>query len=214
MLTFNKDSLGQLDFFLCHPDFLALLCFSWTLTPTFINHSLLSVHHSDKAHSRMCIELVFEGGNYQSWRDSGNTRRHTHSGWDRRTHLLWAMRSMSMRVTVCARAQRASGSRNVSFGVAPQRDFCMTAAETVESGKLEGGKGAVKYLRKRGVDGRVKSFEEIPHTGRNGWVNLAKFWRDDSFKHLHMHMERTFNALGPIYRYREEWLFTNCSSEW
>uniref|UniRef100_A0A8D3AWV9 steroid 11beta-monooxygenase n=1 Tax=Scophthalmus maximus TaxID=52904 RepID=A0A8D3AWV9_SCOMX len=53
---------------------------------------------------------------------------------------------------------------------------------------------------KRGVDGRVRSFEEIPHTGRNSWVNLLKFRREDNFKQLHKHMERTFNALGPIYR--------------
>uniref|UniRef100_A0A3B4AP67 steroid 11beta-monooxygenase n=1 Tax=Periophthalmus magnuspinnatus TaxID=409849 RepID=A0A3B4AP67_9GOBI len=55
-------------------------------------------------------------------------------------------------------------------------------------------------VRRRGVDGRVRSFEEIPHTGRNGWVNLLKFWREDRFRHLHKHMEKTFKELGPIYR--------------
>ncbi|XP_039973970.1 cytochrome P450 11B, mitochondrial [Xiphias gladius] len=55
-------------------------------------------------------------------------------------------------------------------------------------------------VRKGGVDGRVRSFEEIPHTGRSGWVNLVKFWREDCFGQFHKHMERTFNVLGPIYR--------------
>ncbi|KAM9353475.1 cytochrome P450 11C1 [Symphorus nematophorus] len=72
---------------------------------------------------------------------------------------------------------------------------------TVVDGKLEGRKGAESAgVRKRGLDGRVRSFEEIPHTGRNGWVNLVKFWREDCFRQLHKHSERTFNALGPIYR--------------
>ncbi|KAK7886036.1 hypothetical protein WMY93_025657 [Mugilogobius chulae] len=48
--------------------------------------------------------------------------------------------------------------------------------------------------------GGVWDFEEIPHTGRNGWVNLLKFWREDRFRHLHKHMEKTFKELGPIYR--------------
>ncbi|KAL0985199.1 hypothetical protein UPYG_G00154000 [Umbra pygmaea] len=54
--------------------------------------------------------------------------------------------------------------------------------------------------RGRSVSGGTKRFEEIPHTGRSGWINLMKFWRDDRFKVLHKHMERTFNTLGPIYR--------------
>lgn len=81
----------------------------------------------------------------------------------------------------------------------------MAAAGTVVDGKVEGRKGTAKEgtgVRRRGVDGRVRSFEEIPHTGRSGWVNLVKFWREDRFRLLHKHMERTFNTLGPIYRYR------------
>uniref|UniRef100_A0A7N6AKY0 steroid 11beta-monooxygenase n=1 Tax=Anabas testudineus TaxID=64144 RepID=A0A7N6AKY0_ANATE len=74
--------------------------------------------------------------------------------------------------------------------------LCVTAAGTVVDEKLEGRKG----VRKKGVDGQVRSFKEIPHTGRSGWVNLVKFWREDRFRQLHKHMERTFNALGPIYR--------------
>ena len=75
----------------------------------------------------------------------------------------------------------------------------MTAARTVVDGKVEGRKEGTG-VRKKGVDGRVRSFEEIPHTGRNGWVNLVKFWREDRFRLLHKHMENTFNTLGPIYR--------------
>lgn len=103
---------------------------------------------------------------------------------------------MSTQVTVCVRAQGTCGSRNLLCGVTLRRALCMTAAGTMVDEKLEGRKG----VRKRGVDGRVRSFEEIPHTGRNGWVNLVKFWREGRFGQLHKHMERTFNALGPIYR--------------
>ncbi|KAM4581372.1 cytochrome P450 11C1 [Odontesthes bonariensis] len=107
------------------------------------------------------------------------------------------MSSMSMGVTVCVRAQ---GAVSRLLGTSPQKGFSTTAAGTVVDGKLEGGKGAVKEVRKKGVDGRVRSFEEIPHTGKNGWINLVKFWRENRFQQLHKHMERTFNVLGPIYR--------------
>ncbi|KAK5922216.1 hypothetical protein CgunFtcFv8_019500 [Champsocephalus gunnari] len=112
------------------------------------------------------------------------------------------MRSMmNIRVTVCVGAQQTCGSRNLLCGVAPRRAFSMAAAGTVAHGKLEGRKAAESTgVRKKGVEGRVRSFEEIPHTGRSGWVNLVKFWREDRFRHLHLHMERTFKALGPIYR--------------
>ncbi|XP_037532832.1 cytochrome P450 11B, mitochondrial [Nematolebias whitei] len=100
--------------------------------------------------------------------------------------------------TVSVRAQGTCGSR--FLGVAPQNGFCVTAAGTVMDGDVDGGKRSVKAVRKRGVDGRVRRFEEIPHTGRNGWINLVKFWRDNRFQQLHKHMEGTFNALGPIYR--------------
>ncbi|XP_028280701.1 LOW QUALITY PROTEIN: cytochrome P450 11C1 [Parambassis ranga] len=106
------------------------------------------------------------------------------------------MRSMSIRVTVFVRAPGICGS----LGIQPQKSLCVSAAGAVVDGKIEGGKGAVREVRKKGVDGRVRRFEEIPHTGRNGWVNLVKFWREDRFRNLHKHMERTFNTLGPIYR--------------
>uniref|UniRef100_A0A668UTR0 steroid 11beta-monooxygenase n=1 Tax=Oreochromis aureus TaxID=47969 RepID=A0A668UTR0_OREAU len=98
---------------------------------------------------------------------------------------------MSTRVTAGIKAKGSCGSRNVFFGVAPQKGLCVTAAGTVVHGKLERGKGVVKGMR---------SFKEIPHTGRNGWLNLLKFWRENRFQQLHKHMERTFNMLGPIYR--------------
>nr|XP_020473234.1 cytochrome P450 11B, mitochondrial-like [Monopterus albus] len=111
-----------------------------------------------------------------------------------RTQLVCTMRSMYTPVTVCVRAQGTCGSTNLLCGVMLQRAFCMTAAETVA--KSERSKG----VRKRGVDGRVRRFEEIPHTGRSGWINLLKFWREGRFGQIHKHMERTFSALGPIYR--------------
>lgn len=75
------------------------------------------------------------------------------------------------------------------------------AAGALLDGQVRAGKGAQRPGgRKGGVDGQVRSFEEIPHTGRNSWVNLMRFWREDRFCQLHKHMERTFSALGPIYR--------------
>lgn len=55
--------------------------------------------------------------------------------------------------------------------------------------------------RREGCSGRVRSFDQIPHTGRNGWMNLLHFWRNGTFSHLHKHMEQNFNTIGPIYRY-------------
>ncbi|XP_030605986.1 cytochrome P450 11C1 isoform X2 [Archocentrus centrarchus] len=98
---------------------------------------------------------------------------------------------MSTRVTASIRAKGTCGSRNVFFGVTPQKSLCVTATGAVVDRKLEGGKRAVKG---------VQSFEEIPHTGRSGWLNLVKFWRENRFQQLHKHMESTFNTLGPIYR--------------
>ncbi|KAM9724550.1 cytochrome P450 11C1 [Menidia menidia] len=108
------------------------------------------------------------------------------------------MRSLPLGLAVCVGARGPSGSR--ASGAAPGRGFCATAAGTVVEGKLDGRKGVLKEIRKKGVGGQVRSFEEIPHTGRNGWINLLKFWRENRFQQLHKHMERTFHALGPIYR--------------
>ena len=65
--------------------------------------------------------------------------------------------------------------------------------------------GSVARLGSGGaVSGRqVRGFEEIPHTGSNGYVNLFRFWKEDRFQSLHKYMEKNFKALGPIYRYRE-----------
>ncbi|XP_066538991.1 cytochrome P450 11C1 isoform X2 [Hoplias malabaricus] len=46
----------------------------------------------------------------------------------------------------------------------------------------------------------VRSFQQIPHTGSNGWINLLRFWREGTFSQLHKHMEESFHTLGPIYR--------------
>ncbi|KAL6109427.1 uncharacterized protein ACO6RY_12557 [Pungitius sinensis] len=125
--------------------------------------------------------------------EEGNNRSQLWSGADG-THLAGTMRSMYIPVTVCVRAQ---GPRNALCAAAPQRSFCVAVAP----GKLEGGKGPERPGgRQRGADGRVRSFQEIPHTGRSGLVNLVKFWREDRFRQIHKHMERTFDALGPIYR--------------
>ncbi|KAG9334317.1 hypothetical protein JZ751_008299, partial [Albula glossodonta] len=49
---------------------------------------------------------------------------------------------------------------------------------------------------------QVRGFEEIPLNGRNGYINLLRFWKEDRFRSLHKHMERSFKTLGPIYRER------------
>lgn len=94
------------------------------------------------------------------------------------------MRSMFVPVSAGVRASGARGLR--------------LAAGAVVDGEVGGGKGKAEGSGSRG--GQVRSFEEIPHTGRNSWVNLMRFWREDRFRQLHKHMERTFKALGPIYR--------------
>ncbi|XP_059402973.1 cytochrome P450 11B, mitochondrial [Carassius carassius] len=58
---------------------------------------------------------------------------------------------------------------------------------------------AVRSLQRRSGGG-VRDFQEIPHTGSNGWINLLRFWKDGRFSLLHKHMENTFRCLGPIYR--------------
>nr|AEM63542.2 steroid 11beta-hydroxylase CYP11B1 [Clarias gariepinus] len=67
---------------------------------------------------------------------------------------------------------------------------------------------ALRGRKKEGCSGQVRKFEDIPHTGRNGWMNLLHFWRNGTFSHLHKHMEQNFNTLGPIYR---QYLGSQCS---
>ena len=59
-----------------------------------------------------------------------------------------------------------------------------------------GAEGAAKAEQRSSV----RSFQQIPHTGSNGWINLLHFWREGTFSQLHKHMEQTFHMLGPIYR--------------
>uniref|UniRef100_A0A3Q3J1P8 Cytochrome P450, family 11, subfamily C, polypeptide 1 n=1 Tax=Monopterus albus TaxID=43700 RepID=A0A3Q3J1P8_MONAL len=60
--------------------------------------------------------------------------------------------------------------------------FCLQYVHGFSPVCVLGSRTLSKGVRKRGVDGRVRRFEEIPHTGRSGWINLL-------------------NALGPIYRF-------------
>ncbi|XP_053743656.1 cytochrome P450 11B, mitochondrial [Synchiropus splendidus] len=88
-------------------------------------------------------------------------------------------------------------SRSLLCG--PQRGLCVST----DGRKVDARNDSAPVfsgIRKSSMDGGVRSFEEIPHTGRSGWVNLVKFWREDRFRFLHKHMERTFSSLGPIYR--------------
>ncbi|XP_007256957.3 cytochrome P450 11B, mitochondrial [Astyanax mexicanus] len=67
-----------------------------------------------------------------------------------------------------------------------------------------GAEGVGKAEQRNGV----RSFQQIPHTGSNGWINLLSFWRQGTFSQLHKHMEQTFHMLGPIYR---QYLGSQCS---
>ncbi|XP_073702972.1 cytochrome P450 11C1 [Garra rufa] len=59
---------------------------------------------------------------------------------------------------------------------------------------------AMERTLPRRTGGGVRDFQEIPHTGSNGWINLLRFWKEGRFSLLHKHMENTFRQLGPIYR--------------
>ncbi|XP_072535276.1 cytochrome P450 11C1 [Salminus brasiliensis] len=67
-----------------------------------------------------------------------------------------------------------------------------------------GAEGVGKAEQRSGV----RSFQQIPHTGSNGWINLLRFWREGTFSELHKHMEQTFHMFGPIYR---QYLGSQCS---
>ncbi|XP_041650178.1 cytochrome P450 11B, mitochondrial [Cheilinus undulatus] len=143
---------------------------------------------------------VVDGGGKKSVAEESTVRTSLTGNSNQQTHFVWIKRSMFIGVTVSFRAQGALGSRNLC-GVKPQRSLCMTTADTVVEGKSERRKGSDSAgASQRRVGEQVKSFDEIPHTGRSGWVNLVKFWREDRFRQLHKHMEKTFSALGPIYR--------------
>ena len=103
-------------------------------------------------------------------------------------------------------------------GLASRKDLCTPAAATaaggtrtaattvaVAVGRAEGGKSQTRSEEQTGGKKKesagVRAFKEIPHTGRSGWLNLLRYWKEGRFNLLHKHMESTFNALGPIYRY-------------
>nr|XP_055067639.1 cytochrome P450 11B, mitochondrial-like [Misgurnus anguillicaudatus] len=59
---------------------------------------------------------------------------------------------------------------------------------------------AVMHKRSISAAGGLRRFQDIPHTGSNGWINLLRFWKEGRFSQLHKHMDNTFKQLGPIYR--------------
>ncbi|XP_063055949.1 cytochrome P450 11B, mitochondrial [Engraulis encrasicolus] len=97
--------------------------------------------------------------------------------------------SRTLCISVSPRAEEALGQTDGGATVGTRR--------RAPAGQVEGG---MVGRRRAGRGERVRPFEEIPHTGSNGWVNLLKFWRAGKFSSLHKHMEQTFNTLGPIYR--------------
>ncbi|XP_027010543.2 cytochrome P450 11B, mitochondrial isoform X2 [Tachysurus fulvidraco] len=108
------------------------------------------------------------------------------------------MITSSVRSVVRNKALRASG---------PGDGWMKGEADGTVDRWMTGGTGQ-RDGRREGCSGRVRSFNEIPHTGRNGWINLLHFWRNGTFSHLHKHMELNFNTLGPIYR---QYLGSQCS---
>uniref|UniRef100_A0A672LWG3 steroid 11beta-monooxygenase n=1 Tax=Sinocyclocheilus grahami TaxID=75366 RepID=A0A672LWG3_SINGR len=95
---------------------------------------------------------------------------------------------VSVSVSVCV--MLSSGVRPPVFSTAV-RSLCVGACGR-EDAAME------RPLQRR--TGGVRDFQEIPHTGSNGWINLLRFWKDGRFSLLHKHMESTFRRLGPIYR--------------
>uniref|UniRef100_UPI00398F8C03 cytochrome P450 11C1 isoform X2 n=1 Tax=Pristiophorus japonicus TaxID=55135 RepID=UPI00398F8C03 len=43
-------------------------------------------------------------------------------------------------------------------------------------------------------------YRDIPSTGRSGWLNLYRLWRNNGFRTMHRVMTENFKRLGPIYR--------------
>jgi len=110
--------------------------------------------------------------------------------------------NMSVHLAVCGRMPgRCLGTP------ASRKAFCTPAAAALSgrtmAGPVEGRKNQPRPQEQPGGQKKgagVRAFREIPHTGRSGWLNLLRFWREGRFQLLHKHMERTFNNLGPIYR--------------
>ncbi|XP_055766224.1 cytochrome P450 11B, mitochondrial [Salvelinus fontinalis] len=112
------------------------------------------------------------------------------------------MWSVSMSPSVLQVIQGMCVSVRPAACVRIQRGMCVCPAGTVAGSGVEGVTPTRGSPAGRGGGRGLRRFEEIPHTGSSGWLNLVKFWREDRFKLLHKHMERTFNTLGPIYRER------------
>ncbi|KAJ3597515.1 hypothetical protein NHX12_001038 [Muraenolepis orangiensis] len=119
-----------------------------------------------------------------------------------------------LNLAACGRLPGRWASSGGPWRAASRRALCTPAVTAVIGGGGRGGGGGGRAEEeekknqtqtkertggwKRGAG--VRAFKEIPHTGRSGWLNLLRFWREDRFRLLHKHMERTFNTLGPIYR--------------
>ena len=135
-------------------------------------------------------------------------------------HLLdGTMLNMSIHLAACGRLPGRWASSGRLGGPASHRALCTPAAAVTAGrarteaaaaavvvggvGQAEGGKGSESRSKEQ-TGGKksagVRAFREIPHTGRSGWLNLLRFWKEGRFTLLHKHMESTFNTLGPIYR--------------
>ncbi|XP_045877123.1 cytochrome P450 11B1, mitochondrial-like [Meles meles] len=47
----------------------------------------------------------------------------------------------------------------------------------------------------------VRPFEAIPQCPGNKWLRLLQIWKEQGSENLHLEMHRTFQELGPIFRY-------------
>ncbi|CAL8359833.1 unnamed protein product [Arctogadus glacialis] len=130
-------------------------------------------------------------------------------------HLLGGTRlTMSFHLAACGRLRGRWASSGRLGGPACRRALCtptaaamtgrtrMAATVVVGVGRAEGRTSQSRSMEQTGgkKSAGVRAFKEIPHTGRSGWLNLLRFWKEGRFNLLHKHMESTFNTLGPIYR--------------
>ncbi|XP_030226374.1 cytochrome P450 11B, mitochondrial [Gadus morhua] len=128
-------------------------------------------------------------------------------------HLLGGTRlTMSFHLAACGRLRGRWASSGRLGGPACRRALCtptaaavtgrtrMAATVVVGVGRAEGRRSRSMEQTGGKKSAGVRAFKEIPHTGRSGWLNLLRFWKEGRFNLLHKHMESTFNTLGPIYR--------------
>ncbi|KAJ8005073.1 hypothetical protein DPEC_G00142870, partial [Dallia pectoralis] len=162
-------------------------------------------------HKSRLYHLFERWRTYRRWRKEGTViwSLQTAENLIVSTGTMW---SVSPRPSTLQRYRRMCVSAPPALSVRTHRGMCVSAPPALSVRTHRGmcvcpaGTSVVRNRESparwdpRGGHRGVRGFEEIPHTGRNGWINLVKFWKDDQFKVLHKHMERTFNKLGPIYR--------------